>query len=153
MGFRYRKSIKIAPGVKLNLSKKSVGVSVGTKGARMSISSTGRVTRTLSIPGTGISHVTTENINKKGKAKQPSAKQGTPVSPALPPEQRYTKKQLKTFSILFMLLAIICFPVGLLTLMISLSTGCVAIGIGVIAFLMSKKYKQFAANKDDKKLI
>ena len=32
MGLRFRKSIKILPGVKLNLGKKSAGVSVGTKG-------------------------------------------------------------------------------------------------------------------------
>ena len=31
MAFRFRKSIKLAPGVKLNLGKKSVGVSVGGK--------------------------------------------------------------------------------------------------------------------------
>lgn len=31
MGKRFRKSIKVAPGVKVNLGKKSVGVSVGGK--------------------------------------------------------------------------------------------------------------------------
>ena len=41
MGLRFRKSIKIAPGVKMNIGKKSVGISVGTKGARMSINSSG----------------------------------------------------------------------------------------------------------------
>ena len=40
MGFRFRKSIKIAPGVKVNLGKKSVGVSVG-----------GNTVGSLSTPG------------------------------------------------------------------------------------------------------
>lgn len=29
MGLRFRKSVKIAPGVRLNISKKSVGISAG----------------------------------------------------------------------------------------------------------------------------
>lgn len=32
MGMRFRKSFKIAPGVKLNLSKRGIGVSAGVKG-------------------------------------------------------------------------------------------------------------------------
>ena len=35
MGFRFRKSFKIAPGVKLNFGKKSTSVSVGTRGAHI----------------------------------------------------------------------------------------------------------------------
>lgn len=57
MGFRYRRSIAIVPGVRLNVSKRGVGMSAGVRGARVSVSPGGRVTRTLSIPGTGLSHV------------------------------------------------------------------------------------------------
>lgn len=67
MGFRYRQSIKIAPGVRVNIGKKSVGLSVGTKGFRKSINSSGRVTTTIGIPGTGISYVDSKNINPKSK--------------------------------------------------------------------------------------
>ena len=35
MGLRFRKSIKIAPGIRFNLGTKSAGISIGTK--RMSI--------------------------------------------------------------------------------------------------------------------
>ncbi|WLR50073.1 DUF4236 domain-containing protein [Bacillus tianshenii] len=56
MGFGFRKSIKIAPGVKMNVGKKGVGVSVGGKGFRHSINSSGRSRTTLSIPGTGVSY-------------------------------------------------------------------------------------------------
>lgn len=59
MGLRVRKSIKIAPGVRVNLGKKSAGVSFGTKGARYSVNSSGRRTATVGIPGTGISYSTT----------------------------------------------------------------------------------------------
>lgn len=40
MGFRIRKSFKIAPGIKLNLSKKGLGMSAGVKGLR--VNSNGR---------------------------------------------------------------------------------------------------------------
>lgn len=40
MGFRFRKSYKIAPGVKVNVGKKSGSISLGTKGARHTISTT-----------------------------------------------------------------------------------------------------------------
>ena len=56
MGFRFRKSVKIAPGIKLNLGKKSASVSFGGKGARYTVSSTGRKTASVGIPGTGISY-------------------------------------------------------------------------------------------------
>lgn len=36
MGFSYRKSIKIAPGLKMNVGRKSVGLSAGPKGAKIS---------------------------------------------------------------------------------------------------------------------
>lgn len=62
MGFRFRKSFKIAPGVRVNLGKKSVGISAGVKGARVSVNSSGRVTKSVGIPGTGISYVKSEKI-------------------------------------------------------------------------------------------
>jgi hypothetical protein len=48
--------VKIAPGVRLNVNKRSVGVSFGPRGARYSINSDGRRTRSVGIPGTGISY-------------------------------------------------------------------------------------------------
>lgn len=55
MGFRFHKSKQIAPGIRLNASKKGIGISIGGKGARVSFGPSG--TRiTTSIPGTGISY-------------------------------------------------------------------------------------------------
>lgn len=54
MALRIRKSIKIAPGVKINLSKSGISTSLGVKGATVNLSKRG--TRVTSgIPGTGIS--------------------------------------------------------------------------------------------------
>ncbi|MEC0600770.1 DUF4236 domain-containing protein [Bacillus spizizenii] len=73
MGFKFRKSVKIAPGVKLNINSKSVGISAGVKGARVSVNSKGRTTTTVGIPGTGISYSsTTTSKSKTGNKKTTS---------------------------------------------------------------------------------
>jgi Protein of unknown function (DUF4236) len=53
---RFRRSLKIAPGVRLNFNKRSIGISAGVPGARYSINSNGRRTRSVGIPGTGLSY-------------------------------------------------------------------------------------------------
>lgn len=58
MGVRYRKSIKIAPGIKLNLNKKSVGVSIGGKYGGVSFNSRTGARARVSAPGTGLSYST-----------------------------------------------------------------------------------------------
>ena len=56
MGWRFHKSVKIAPGVRLNLSKRGPGLSFGGRGMRYSVGPGGRRT-TFGIPGTGLSYV------------------------------------------------------------------------------------------------
>ena len=72
MGLRFRKSIKIAKGVNLNLNKKSVGLSIGGKGARYTINSSGRRTATVGIPGTGLSYSHTSGGKKSSKGSNAS---------------------------------------------------------------------------------
>ncbi|WP_420481418.1 DUF4236 domain-containing protein [Arthrobacter jiangjiafuii] len=45
-----RKSFKVAPGIKMRVIPKSMGISAGVKGARISANSSGRVARTVGIP-------------------------------------------------------------------------------------------------------
>lgn len=54
MGFRFRKSVKILPGVRINFGKKSTSVSLGGRGATVNIGKNGSRTP-LGIPGTGLS--------------------------------------------------------------------------------------------------
>ena len=53
---RFRRSVKIAPGLRLNINKRSVGLSAGPRGARYSINSSGRRTRSVGLPGTGLGY-------------------------------------------------------------------------------------------------
>ena len=54
MSLRFRRSIRILPGLRINLSKGGASVSVGGPGASINVGKRG-VTRTIGIPGTGIS--------------------------------------------------------------------------------------------------
>lgn len=66
MGLRYRKSINLGGGFKVNFSKSGVGYSWGTKGYRVTKKAGGGVRKTYSIPGTGLSWVDeTGNSRKK----------------------------------------------------------------------------------------
>ena len=64
MGVKFRKSKKIAPGVRLNLSAKSASISVGPKGFKKTFSTSGRTTTTVGIPGTGLSYSTTKRTSE-----------------------------------------------------------------------------------------
>lgn len=60
MGLRFRKSITLCKGVRLNFGKNGVSVTTGTKGFHNTYNfGTGKRTTSIGIPGTGISYVTT----------------------------------------------------------------------------------------------
>lgn len=77
MGMRFRKSKKIAPGVRLNLSAKSASISIGPKGFKKTFSTSGRVTTTVGIPGTGLSYSTSK---KMGQTAAGSTSQEAPAA-------------------------------------------------------------------------
>lgn len=96
MGFRFRKSVKIAPGVRLNIGKKSVGISAGVKGARVSVNSSGRKTTTVGLPGTGLSYSKSEKIGgRKTTTRSASSNNAQPIRPDLPPAQPLEEKKKK----------------------------------------------------------
>lgn len=68
MGLRFRKSIKVLPGVKLNISKSGISTSVGRRGATVNFSKRG-TRATVGIPGTGISYSTMVGKRKSGSRK------------------------------------------------------------------------------------
>jgi len=49
MGLRFRRSIKIAPGVRVNLNKKSASVTFGPKGLKHTVSTTGKSHTTVGV--------------------------------------------------------------------------------------------------------
>ena len=90
MGLRFRKSISIIPGVRLNSSKSGMSVSSGVPGFRKTVNTKGQVTTTVGIPGTGLYYVDTKKAGNKQSNRnrntqtQPSIAQSQPVASYVP---------------------------------------------------------------------
>ena len=94
MGLNFRKSITIFPGVRLNMSKGGISASFGKKGLRQTISSTGRATTSIGIPGTGVYYTKSANVKKvassiqdkiTGKGKKADKKEEAAAAKAVAP--------------------------------------------------------------------
>lgn len=88
MGYlRARRSIKLGPGVKLNLNKRSMGVTVGGRGAHYTVNTRGQRTTTVGVPGTGISYSSRSSTRRSSKARSSSprtARRSPTAAPARP---------------------------------------------------------------------
>jgi len=88
MGFRMRKSIKVAPGVRVNVSKRGVGASAGGPGGRYSMHSSGR--RTVSagsgvVPGVYYQKSVSGKSSASGASRSGAAtQQAAPTAPKKP---------------------------------------------------------------------
>lgn len=143
MGIRFRRRAKIAPGLTLNLNRKSVGLTTGVKGAHASINTKGQRTNSIGIPGTGLSYVDTKNAHSKEseteetQESQNSYKNKTnieiKIEAAKKLKAKYSNKTLKKFSIIFRCLGVLLISMSLLLCLASLfALIFVAFGIFVI---------------------
>lgn len=78
-----RKSLKIAPGVRLNVSARGVGVSAGVRGARYSVHSSGRRTTSLSIPGTGMGWRSSSGGSRRSSTRSTAASRSAALAISL----------------------------------------------------------------------
>lgn len=117
MGIRIRKSIKVAPGVRLNVGKKSASVSVGGKGFHTSVSTTGRRTNSVGIPGTGISYVSTSGSKRS--------------------EEHHTESHQKPASPLTLkVCGVIAWIIGILALLLAIVGFCTAGAAGLLFLII-----------------
>lgn len=101
MGFRYRKSINLGGGFRINLSKSGVGYSWGTKGYRITKTAGGKTRRTYSIPGTGLSYVseTGQNRNRQRNGSQNNAPSSRPTTPEPTYQQPFGEQSIESAEI------------------------------------------------------
>lgn len=68
MGLRFRKSFRLLPGIKLNLSKSGPSLSVGGPGASVNIGSK-KTRASVGLPGSGLSYATSRSygVTRGGK--------------------------------------------------------------------------------------
>ena len=92
MGLRFRKSIKLMPGVRLNFGLKSASISIGASGATYNVGSrSSRVT--MGIPGSGLSY--SANIAPPSQAS---------VYPAVLPKRRFS---LTALAVILLVLGVV----------------------------------------------
>ncbi len=105
MGFRFRKSIKLFPGFKINLTHKGISsASIGKPGASLNIGK--KSTRTsVGIPGTGLSYSKHQPYSKKTRVPQPTSLEHTEYNPQ-------NLEQPKTKIWPWIIFGILCFMVG-----------------------------------------
>ena len=109
MGLRFRKSVKIAPGVKLNIGKKSVGVSVGGKHGGVSFNSKTGARARISAPGTGLSYSTSLSSGKKRNSKKVNISSNSTYKPITNKKlSDYSPKSQNRFAVVYNVLGILC---------------------------------------------
>lgn len=117
MGFRYRRSYKILPGIKVNVGKKSTSVTFGGKIFRTTVNrKRGTVTSSVSTPIKGLSYQKTEKIEKR-----------TP-SNMVERNTTYSALTYKVCSILILFVGILAAVLGIASFVF----GLVGVGIGML---------------------
>lgn len=99
MGLRFYRRVHLCPGLSVNLSRSGPSLSVGIRGAHVTVGPTG-VTKTVGLPGTGIFY-TSRNGMHTGYH---SAKQDAQVTPD---EQAAANRSAERTIVVFVLGAIL----------------------------------------------
>lgn len=63
MGFRFRRSIRILPRIRINIGKRGVSTSIGVRGVHVTLGH-GQVRETVRLPGSGLSYTHVEGTHR-----------------------------------------------------------------------------------------
>lgn len=100
MAWNYRKRIKIAPGIHLNLSKGGVSTSIGPKGAKISVGKNGTYLNT-GIPGTGL------YSRQKISGHRTSSSHGSLMDTGIKNTSMFNKSILVVFAVILLIIGIL----------------------------------------------
>lgn len=79
MGYlRFRRSIRIAPGIHLNVGKRGISTSVGVRGFHETLHISGARRTSIGIPGTGLSYIS--QTSGRGRPRSSTARRSTSQS-------------------------------------------------------------------------
>src|SRR6266404_9708386 len=76
---RFRRSIRILPGIRLNFGKRGVSTSIGVRGAHITVGH-GKVRTTVGLPGTGLSYTHVEGTHQAHQEGPREAQSSTDAS-------------------------------------------------------------------------
>jgi len=96
MPVRFRRTFTLFPGVKVNVSKGGMSITVGRKGFHLNFSKQG-VRQTTGLPGSGISHTSYlfKNSEEEEKNEQEAKKEERHAEAAHEKPKRRTRKTIK----------------------------------------------------------
>lgn len=139
MALRYRKSIKICKGVRVNLNKSSTSVTLGSGIRKTTINNKGKVTKSTKIPGTSMYY--TETVKPRNKQR------------AVYDQKKYSPKLYKISGTIILILAILLVPLNLLLSVVVPPVGIIGFIFGIALFPLSAKHfrtsKQIVCEDDD----
>jgi hypothetical protein len=92
MGLRFRRSFRLFPGVRVNVSKTGLSASFGGRGATLNVGPKG-VKGTVGIPGTGLSY--SQQLGRKPPPAQPADPSGSKRSVRPSPLARLVPRRAK----------------------------------------------------------
>lgn len=155
MGLRFRKSVKIAPGVKVNLNKKSTSVTFGGKGVHRTISSTGKKTTSVGLPGSG-AYYTSSSGGTSGTKKKVSSSSGHEynVTPSQTPDtsaalEKFSDRALRTYRIIFGILSVLFLFIALVGFVAShIIFGIIFVLVAMIPIGVIKSYSSAGSDGD-----
>ena len=112
MPIRIRKSFNLFPGVKVNMSKGGMSITVGRKGFHLNFSKRG-VRQTVGLPGSGISESSYIFKNKSEEDKKETEKPTADEEPKRKPAKRTARERVSSpwgfFAFVFITLFFIYF--------------------------------------------
>jgi hypothetical protein len=118
--FRFRRSIKIAPGIRWNIGKRSTSFSIGPRGLKLTAGTRG-VRTTVGIPGTGISYTSQSGHHHAHQAEHS-------VELSTPPTPQDRRVGALAVTVLMGVTAVAAFALG------ATATGAVCALLAVLAF-------------------
>lgn len=148
MGLRFRKSVKIAPGVKVNLNKKSTSVTFGGKGVHRTISSTGKKTTSVGLPGSCAYYTTSSGGTSGTNKKKVSSSSGHEYN-ATPPQapdasaalEKFSDRALRIYRIIFGIVSALFLFIALIGFVAShIIFGIVFVFVAMIPIGVIKSY-------------
>ncbi|MHC1722576.1 MAG: DUF4236 domain-containing protein [Aminipila sp.] len=156
MGIRFRKRVKIVPGLTLNINKKSVGVTAGVRGAHASINTEGQRTTSMGIPGTGLSYVDVKRVNGQPRTENETEEVedsqnsfmnqtsiGLKIEAAKKLRAKHSDKALKRFSIIFRCFGVLIILMSLVLCLASLFA-LLFVGFGIFVLYLADFYSKMA---------
>ena len=113
MGLRFRKSVKICKGVRVNFGKTGASLSVGTKGGRYTMHTSGKKTVSVGIPGSGLYYTQSSGGGMHKHASTSPAKEQPKTNQGTSPQNNQPLPPKKRISIWKILLGLLFFPIAL----------------------------------------